>query len=47
MGVPWLDDWIAEIGAFPFGAHDDQVDNLSSGIALFTNSGDSSELYKW
>jgi phage terminase large subunit-like protein len=47
MGMPWFDDWIAEIGAFPFGAHDDQVDNLSSGYALFIQQGNSDELYKW
>jgi predicted phage terminase large subunit-like protein len=47
LGVPWLDEWIAEIGAFPFGSHDDQVDNLSSGYALFMQQGDTDELYKW
>jgi predicted phage terminase large subunit-like protein len=47
LGVPWIDDWISEIGAFPFGAHDDQVDNLSSGYSLYMQQGDSDELYKW
>jgi len=47
LGAPWLDDWISEIGAFPFGAHDDQVDNLSTGFALFTKQGTSSALYDW
>jgi phage terminase large subunit-like protein len=47
LGVPWIDDWIAEIGAFPFGAHDDQVDNLSSGYAVYMQQGDLDELYKW
>jgi len=46
-GAPWLDDWIAEIGAFPFGAHDDQVDNLSSGYALYVKQGNFSSLYEW
>ena len=32
--APWISDWIAEISAFPNGAHDDQVDNLSAGYAL-------------
>ena len=40
--APWLQDWIHEISAFPFGAHDDQVDNLSSGYAIY-NTGDYSE----
>lgn len=26
QGAPWLDDWEAELVAFPHGAHDDQVD---------------------
>jgi predicted phage terminase large subunit-like protein len=47
LGAAWLDDWISEINAFPFGAHDDQVDNLSSGYALFMQQGDSSSLYEW
>ena len=34
LNAPWYADWIAEIGAFPNGAHDDQVDNLSAGYAL-------------
>jgi predicted phage terminase large subunit-like protein len=32
--APWFHDWIKEISAFPNGAHDDQVDNLSAGYAL-------------
>jgi predicted phage terminase large subunit-like protein len=47
LGAPWLDDWISEIGAFPFGAHDDQVDNLSAGYAIYLKQGDSSALYEW
>ena len=46
-GEPWLDDWIAEVNAFPFGAHDDQVDNLSAGYAIWQSQDDTSELYKW
>ena len=41
-GAPWLNDWIHELSAFPFGAHDDQVDNLSSGYAIHS-TGDYSE----
>ena len=38
--APWLNDWIEELASFPSGAHDDQVDNLSAGYALFnTQSG--------
>jgi predicted phage terminase large subunit-like protein len=47
MGAPWLDEWIAEINAFPLGAHDDQVDNLSAGYALYMQQGDSKSLYEW
>lgn len=47
QGEPWLDDWIAEVNAFPFGAHDDQVDNLSAGYAIWQSQGDTGELYKW
>jgi len=47
QGAPWVDDWVSEIGAFPFGAHDDQVDNLSTGYALYTKQGGSSALYDW
>ena len=46
QGAPWLDEWIAEMSAFPYGAHDDQVDNLSAGFALW-QQGDKSSLYKW
>ena len=47
QGEPWLDDWIAEISAFPYGPHDDQVDNLSAGFAIWSNSGVSNSLYSW
>lgn len=47
QGEPWLADWIAELNAFPFGAHDDQVDNLSAGFAIWQAQGDTGELYKW
>lgn len=47
QGEPWLDDWIAEVSAFPFGAHDDQVDNLSAGYAIWESEGGTDELYKW
>jgi predicted phage terminase large subunit-like protein len=47
MNAPWLDDWIAEINAFPFGNHDDQVDNLSAGYALWEKQSDNSALYEW
>jgi predicted phage terminase large subunit-like protein len=43
--APWLPDWLSEIAAFPFGAHDDQVDNLSSGYAVASGTGDNSALY--
>jgi predicted phage terminase large subunit-like protein len=45
--APWLQDWLLEISAFPSGAHDDQVDNLSAGYALFKKTGDSRALYEW
>jgi len=47
QGEPWLDDWIAELTAFPFGSHDDQVDNLSAGYAIWQQQGNHDELYKW
>lgn len=47
QGEPWLDDWIAEISAFPYGPHDDQVDNLSAGFAIWSSSGISNSLYTW
>ena len=31
---PWLDQWLAELAAFPSGAHDDQVDSLSGLFGL-------------
>lgn len=30
----WIADWIQEVSAFPSGAHDDMVDNLSAGYVL-------------
>jgi predicted phage terminase large subunit-like protein len=47
QGEPWLDDWIAELSAFPYGPHDDQVDNLSAGFAIWSSSGVSNSLYTW
>jgi predicted phage terminase large subunit-like protein len=47
MNAPWLKDWIDEIEAFPLGTHDDQVDNLSAGYALFMQQENSSALYEW
>ena len=47
QGEPWLADWEAEVAAFPFGPHDDQVDNLSAGYAIWQSQGDTGELYKW
>lgn len=47
QGEPWLDDWIAELSAFPYGPHDDQVDNLSAGFAIWSSSGISNSLYTW
>lgn len=47
QGEPWLDDWIAELSAFPYGPHDDQVDNLSAGFAIWSSSGVSNSLYSW
>jgi len=34
----WLGAWIAELAAFPSGAHDDMVDNLSAGYSLCTKA---------
>jgi len=36
--APWLKDWINELAAFPSGAHDDMVDNLSAGYGLCTKA---------
>ena len=38
-GATWLQSWIDELQSFPAGAHDDQVDNLSAGFALFNKGG--------
>jgi predicted phage terminase large subunit-like protein len=32
--VPWLSDMLAEVSAFPAGAHDDQLDPMFDAIAL-------------
>ena len=34
-GAPWYQAWYQELAAFPSGAHDDQVDNLSAGYILY------------
>jgi len=34
-GATWFQSWIDELQSFPTGAHDDQVDNLSGGYALY------------
>lgn len=34
----WNADWFKELKEFPFGPHDDQVDNLSAGYTLYTIS---------
>ena len=31
-GVPWLDDFVGELAAFPSGRHDDQVDALTQAL---------------
>jgi predicted phage terminase large subunit-like protein len=36
--APWLQNWISEVAAFPNGAHDDQVDNMSAGYTLINQS---------
>jgi predicted phage terminase large subunit-like protein len=46
LSAPWLRDWLDEIEAFPLGTHDDQVDNLSAGYALWDTQGVTDELYK-
>jgi predicted phage terminase large subunit-like protein len=45
MNAPWHKDWIEEVEAFPFGSHDDQVDNLSCGYALWDSQGVTDSLY--
>lgn len=34
----WNEDFLAEIGAFPTGGHDDQVDAAACGFAMFVNA---------
>jgi len=42
----WIDDFLAELGIFPMGSHDDQVDGLSNGLIsidkerIFASQGD-------
>jgi predicted phage terminase large subunit-like protein len=38
----WNQDWIKEVGEFPRGKHDDQVDNLSAGYKVYTEDTGSS-----
>jgi predicted phage terminase large subunit-like protein len=38
----WNQDWIKEVGEFPRGKHDDQVDNLSAGYKVYTEDNGSS-----
>jgi phage terminase large subunit-like protein len=45
LDAPWLKDWLDEIESFPLGSHDDQVDNLSAGFALWEKQSDNSALY--
>lgn len=35
-GASWLGEWEEEMAAFPFGAHDDQVDSLSMALLRMT-----------
>jgi predicted phage terminase large subunit-like protein len=37
-GAPWISDWAEELTSFPMGTHDDMVDNLSSGYALYNKA---------
>lgn len=37
-GAPWLDEWVAEWGAFPYGKHDDQVDSGSQALIYMMGS---------
>jgi len=34
----WSFDWISEVSAFPNGKHDDQVDNLTAGYVILSNT---------
>jgi len=36
--APWLKAWVDELAAFPSGAHDDMVDNLSAGYSVCTKA---------
>jgi predicted phage terminase large subunit-like protein len=36
--APWLDEYLAELGAFPRGRHDDQVDATSQALAWMTQN---------
>jgi predicted phage terminase large subunit-like protein len=38
-GAAWFQSWIDELQSFPTGAHDDMVDNLSAGFALYNKAG--------
>jgi len=41
--APWLADFLEEMGAFPTGAHDDQVDALTQALAYLRDRGVGSE----
>ncbi|MGH2342575.1 phage terminase large subunit [Segnochrobactraceae bacterium EtOH-i3] len=35
-GADWLSDWLGEVGAFPHGAHDDQVDPMADAVVAIS-----------
>jgi predicted phage terminase large subunit-like protein len=36
--APWLSDFLAEVGAFPLGAHDDMVDPMMDAVSDMLNA---------
>ncbi len=37
IGAEWYQDWLDEVMAFPFGKHDDQVDNITAAYEYLAN----------
>jgi predicted phage terminase large subunit-like protein len=40
QAAPWLGDFLGEVGEFPHGAHDDQVDSMVHALAYMTKGAD-------
>lgn len=46
-GAPWLADYIASLGTFPNGAHDDDVDSTTQALAYLSRGGGNVGFLDW